>query len=226
MVVPSRARDVLSSVGWLSRQPDAFREELFHRAVRVRFAAGEIVYRVGDPLGGIYGVVSGAVLVSMAPDAGSPQMMHVLASGGWTGEGSFLSRQPRRIELRAALASEAVYLPLEAMDQMAARKPQVIRNFLQILMLNLDLLLLTIRDLQEPDEHRRIARALRRITTYENVPIPLPQAALGILANASRKTVNAALGRFEKSGWVKRGYRSITITDRIRLTAFADAVAE
>jgi CRP-like cAMP-binding protein len=223
LVGPSRSRDVLSSIGWLSRQPGAFQEEVFQRSLPVRYAAGDVIYRHGDRPGGIYGVVSGAAIASMAPERAVPHILHVLTPGGWTGEGPFLSREPRRIELRAALDTKAVYLPLEAMDHMAARDPQVLRNFVQILLMNLDIVMRASYDLQDPDEHRRIARALRRVMTLENTPIPLAQAALGILANASRKTVNAALQRFEKSGWVKRGYRSITITSLKRLTHFAES---
>jgi CRP-like cAMP-binding protein len=223
LVGPSRARDILSSVGWLSRQPEAFQEEVFRRSVPVRIAAGDFIYRQGDPLGGIYGCVSGAVIARMAPPGALPQILHVMTPGGWTGEGPFLSREPRRLELQAALDTQAVYLPLEAMDQMAARDPLALRYFVQIMIINLDIVLRASYDLQDPDENRRIARALRRIMALENTPIPLAQAALGILANTSRKTVNAALQRFEKSGWVKRGYRSITITNMKRLVQYAES---
>jgi len=226
LIGPSRSRDVLSSVGWLSRQPEAFREEVFRRCVPVRFAADEIIYRIGDPVGGIYGFASGAAIASMAPLRAAPRIIHVLTPGGWTGEGPFLSREPRRLELRAALDTKAVYLPLEAMDHMAARDPLLLRNFVQILIMNLDILMRASYDLQDSDEHRRIARALRRIMTLENTPIPLAQAALGMLSNTSRKTVNAALQRFEKSGWVRRGYRSITITHMKRLTQFAESAPD
>jgi CRP-like cAMP-binding protein len=226
LVGPSRARDVLLSHGWLSRQPEWFQHEVLKRSVPVRFAAGEVIYRVGDPLGGIYGIVSGAVVASTAPASAVPQILHVMTPGGWTGEGPYLSREPRRLELRAALDTCAVYLPLEAMDQIAARDPAAIRHFVHILMINLDIVLLALYDLQDPDEQRRIARALRRIAPMESTPIPLAQAALGLLANASRKTVNATLQRFEKAGWVKRGYRSITITDRARLAGFAESAAD
>jgi CRP-like cAMP-binding protein len=127
--------------------------------------------------------------------------------------------------LRAALDTNAVYLPLEAMDQMAARDPLALRYFVQVMIINLDIVMRASYDLQDPDENRRIARALRRVMTLENTPIPLAQAALGILANTSRKTVNAALQRFEKSGWVKRGYRSITITNMKRLTQYAESAS-
>jgi CRP-like cAMP-binding protein len=223
LVGPSRARDILSSIGWLSRQPEAFQEEVFRRLVPVRYAAGDIIYRLGDPLGGIYGFVSGAVIASSAPGKSVPKIIHILAPGGWTGEGPFLSREPRRLELRAVLDTNVAYLPLEAMDQMAARDPLALRYFVQIMIINLDIVLRASYDLQDPDENRRIARALRRIMALENTPIPLAQAALGILANTSRKTVNAALQRFEKSGWVKRGYRSITITNMKRLVQYAES---
>lgn len=223
MVGPSRARDVLSSIGWLSRQPEPFQDEVFRRSVPVRCAAGDVIYRQGDRLVGIYGFVSGAVVASMAPGRSIPHILRVLTPGGWTGEASFLSREPRRIELRAALDTRAVYLPLDAMEHMTARDPRVLRNFVQILMINLDVVLRASYDLQDPDEHRRIARALRRVMALENTPIPLAQAAIGILANASRKTVNAAPQRFDKSGWVKRGYRSITITNMKRLAHFAES---
>ena len=114
LVGPSRARDILSSIGWLSRQPESFQDEVFRRLVPVRYAAGDIIYRQGDPLGGIYGVVSGTVIASVAPGKSVPHILHILTPRGWTGEGSFLSREPRRIELRAALALSGVRQAPEA----------------------------------------------------------------------------------------------------------------
>jgi len=226
LVGPSRTRDILSSAGWLARQPEEFQEEVFRRAVPVKYAAGDVIYRLGDPVGGVYGVVNGAMVVSVAPPRAVPQILHLLTPGAWIGEGSFLSREPRRVGLQAALDTSAVYLPLDCMDQMAGRDPMAVRRFAQILVMNLDIVMQAFYDLQDPNEHRRIARALRRIMTLENTPIPLAQSVLGILANASRKTVNAALQRFEKSGWVKHGYRSITITNLKRLTQYAEGTSD
>lgn len=226
MVGPSRARDILSSIGWLSVQPGEFQAEVFRRALPVRYRTGEFLYRMGDPLGGIIGIVSGAAIASVAPANAQPQLLHVLTPGGWTGEGPFLSRQPRRITLQAAIDTTGVYLPLELMDQMAGRDPETTRRFTQIMLMNLDLLLRAFYDLQDPDDHRRVARALRRVAGLENTPIPITQAALGMLANASRKTVNVALQRFERSGWVRRGYRSVTVTSMKRLVQFAESAPD
>jgi CRP-like cAMP-binding protein len=223
LVGPSRARDILSGIGWLSRQPESFQDEVFRHAVPVQYAAGDAIYRVGEKPGGIYGFVSGAVIASMAPGQSIPQILHVLTPGGWTGEGCFFSRQPRRIEMQAAIDTAAIYLPLEQMDQMAGRDPVATRRFTQIMMMNLDLVLRAFYDMQDPDEYRRIARALRRVAAHENTPIPLAQAALGMLSNASRKTVNAALKRFGEEGWVRNAYRSIVVTDLKGLARFAES---
>jgi CRP/FNR family transcriptional regulator, cyclic AMP receptor protein len=226
VIGPSRARDVLSRIGWLSRQPEEFQSEVFKRAAAVKFAAGEVIYRLGDPVGGIYGIVTGAVVANAAPRGYSSHILHVLAPGGWTGEAPFLSREPRRIGLTAAIETTAVYLPLDAMDQMAGRDPMATRRFTQILLINLDILLRAFYELQDPDEHRRIALTLRRITVSENTPIPLTQSALGILSNTSRKTVNAAMRRFVEAGWIKTAYRTFTIKDMKALSRFADSGAD
>jgi CRP-like cAMP-binding protein len=222
VVGPSRARDILSAIGWLSGQPEDFQAEVFKRAVPVRYSAGDVIYRVGEPPGGIYGIVSGAVIVNVAPPSATPHLLHLLTPGSWIGEGAFLSRDRRRIGLQAAIDSSAVYLPLDLMDQIAGRDPMATRRFTQILIMNLDIVLRAFYDLQEPDEYRRIARALRRVAALENTPVPLAQAALGMLANASRKTVNAALRRFAGSGWVTTAYRSVTVTNLEGLTRFAE----
>jgi CRP-like cAMP-binding protein len=223
LIGPSKARDLLTGIGWLSQQPEEFQDQVFRHAVSVKYRAGEVIYRLGDPVGGIYGFVSGGVIASVAPPQATPQLMHVLTPGSWTGEGPFLSRQPRRLALQAAIDTAAIYLPLEQMDQMAGRDPMATRRFTQILMMNLDLALKAFYDLQDPDEHRRIARALRRVAALEQVPIPLAQAALGMLSNTSRKTVNAALKRFAEKGWVRTAYRSIIVNDLKALTRFAES---
>ncbi len=222
MIGPSRARDLLSSVGWLSRQPENFQADVFKRGVLVKTQRGEVIYRLGDAAGGIYGLASGAVTVSVAPPNATPQLLHVMLPGMWTGEGSYFSREPRRVTLQAAVESTCAYLPLDAMDQMTSRDPMAMRSFIQIMVTNFDIVLRAFYELQEPDEHRRIAYALRRMASVENMPIPLAQAALGVLSNASRKTVNATLQQFSEAGWVKTAYRSVTVTNLAALGQFAE----
>lgn len=88
--------------------------------------------------------------------------------------------------------------------------------------INLDILVRAFYDLQIPDEDRRLAAALRRISPVEDRPIPLSQTELGLVSNVSRKQVNAALKKFEIAGWISKGYRTITIADLQALSQFAE----
>ena len=217
----AKAEDIIGQTGWLAQQPDTFRAEILRRSMLLHFAPGEVVYRFGDTLGGIYGLVTGTITVDTAPPNETPRLFHLATPGFWTGEGCFVTRQPRRVALRAVVETTMMHLPLEAMDQMAARDREITRAIAQLLMINVDILLRTIHDLQKPDVARRIASVLQRATWTGEQAIPLSQTELGTMANASRKQVNAALQRFAKAGWVTNTYRSITIKDVTALRSFA-----
>ena len=216
----AEADRVVSETGWLSLQPADFRAEVLRRSIVQTYSAGEAIYHFGAPLGGIYGVVEGAISVDSSPGHTTPVLMHLGTPGLWTGEGCFFTRQPRRIELRAVMDTCMMHLPLEAMDQMAARDPNTVRYFAQILMINVDTLLRIVNDLQQRDASRRIASVLWRISPG-TIPVPLTQSEIGVMANASRKQVNATLQRFETLNWVETSYRSIAIKNVAKLRQYA-----
>ena len=153
-----------------------------------------------DPPGGIFGLVSGVVAINTSPSNATPRLIHVASPGFWTGEGSYLTRQPRRVDMQAIAPTRLMHLPLSVMDQMEADEPRVVRNFAQIIMINVDTLIRIIHDLQQPDAARRIAAVLNRAGTAGGPPVPLSQSDLGAMANASRKQVNAALQQYVEDG--------------------------
>ena len=221
-ITRAHADRIVSERGWLPLVPEPFRAEVLRRSVLVHIPAGEPVFHLGDPMGGLYGLVSGTVSVSIAPAGQTPRLILLGVPGHWTGEACFLTRKPRRGELRAAVDTTMLHLPIDALDQMAARDPQVTHHVAVILMMSVEFLLRVIHDLQKPDADRRIASVLQRTTWIGEVPIPLIQTEVGVMANASRKQVNAALKRFSDAGWLENGYRSITITDVAALRRFAE----
>jgi len=212
---------VLRQNGWLSHQPEDFQNEVLRRSILLYYSPGEVIYRFGDDLGGIHGLVDGIVTVNIAPPDSTPRLIHMGKPGGWTGENCFLTRQPRRVELRAVSEACLIHLPLDQMDQMASADPTVIRNFSHILMNAVEVLIRVIHDLQKPDPDRRIASVLQRITWTAEQPIPLTQTEIGTMACVSRRQVNAALKRFVENGWVKTSYRSIIVLHAEELRRFA-----
>lgn len=217
---------VMSSSGWLSRQPPAFRAEVLERSLPQVYEPGQAFYHLGDPPGGIYGLVSGVMTVTAAPGLALPRIIHVGTPGMWTGEGSYMIGGPRWIGLRAAVACRALYLPLETMEQMTAADPSAARRFGEIPLINIDLLLRMVHDLLIKDADRRIAAVLLRATDGGAACLPLSQDALGDMACATRKQVNFALRRLGEAGWVAHGYRSVSVTDPARLRAFVAAEDE
>lgn len=216
------AERIMSHRGWLPLLPEAFRTEVLRRSILLQFAPGQAVFRLSDPMGGIYGLASGVVSVSIAPSGSTPRLILLGVPGHWTGEGCFLTRTPRRGELRAVTDTTMLHLPLDVMDQLAEQNPEVAHHVALMLMMSVELLFRVIHDLQTPEPDRRIASVLQRATWIEKVPIPLTQVEVGTMANVSRKQVNAALRRFSEAGWLTNTYRSITITDAKALRRFAE----
>jgi CRP/FNR family cyclic AMP-dependent transcriptional regulator len=215
------AEAVLRQNGWLSTQTEGFQDEVLRRSVLLRFAPDEVVYHFGDDLGGIYGLVSGVVAVNTAPQSDAPQLVHMGVPGSWTGEDSYLIRQPRRLELRALTETWVMHLPLDQMLQMTAADPRVIRNFCQNLLHGVDVLIRIIHDLQKPEPERRIASVLQRMT-WSSKQVLLTQTEVGTMASASRRQVNAALKQFAEKGWLTTSYGSITVTNAEALRRFGD----
>jgi len=223
MATLADAKEVLGRTGWLSQQPEAFQAEIWRRAMLERYMPNDVVFRVADPIGGIYGIVSGAVTVTTSPVTAAPRLFHVGVPGDWIGEGPFLVKEPRRVGMQAAVETWMIHLPINAMEDIASHDPLAVRRFTKLLMINLDTLVKAFYDLHSPDEAFRVASTLERITSHRDNIVPLSQTDIGTISNTSRKQVNAALKDFEAAGWLKRGYRSMVITDRAGLTRFLKA---
>ncbi|QPC42050.1 Crp/Fnr family transcriptional regulator [Kaustia mangrovi] len=208
--------------GWLSRQPEWFvREALAHASVET-FEAGEAIYRIGGPPGGIYGLVDGTLKVSTAPVHGAPRFIVFGIRGHWAGEGPYLTGEPRRAELRAVTRCTLMHLSLDAMNRITAQNAEAIRCFAGITVTHFDVLARIVDDLLIPRAAQRIASVLHRTVLLTSPTLPISQEELGGMANASRKQVNAALARFAEQGWIRHSYRSIEVCDSQALLAFAE----
>lgn len=217
-----KAEHIVCQRGWLSKTPEAFRKRLLQHAQLVKFDAGQLIFQPGDPAGGIYGMVAGTVIVSTAPPDAKPRLIHLALPGGWTGEDSFLTGQPRRIELVAQSETWAMHVPLETMEQMAQADPENIRAFGVISVMASDSLLRIVHDLQKKSVSARIASVLHRMYWTTDVPVCVSQENLSIIANTSRKQANSIVQQFAAAGWVEIRYRAITVTNPSALRQHAE----
>ncbi|MBL0370918.1 Crp/Fnr family transcriptional regulator [Rhizobium sp. KVB221] len=217
-----KAEQIMRAGTWLGNMTEPFRTELMRNARLQRFAPDQIIYRYGDPTGGMYGLVAGSLTINSAPPDAVPRLIHLGIPGAWTGEGPFLTGQPRRIELRTLGDSWMMHVPLDALEQMATRDPNVLRAVGLNTVFTVDALIRIVHDLQKRNVGRRIASVLQRAGWLGDVPIPLSQSELGVMANASRQQVNMAMRRFAAAGWVDYTYRSVTVTNPQALGQFSE----
>lgn len=215
--------DYLLRHGWLSGQSADLQDKVIARLCVQVFAAGTIVFTLGDPPGGVYAVVTGSLAVSIATGRSGPHFAHIAGAGSWFGEGAFMTRQPRRIGLETMSESVLAYLPLADMEQLAADDPEVLRAFGQIAIYNLGTCLLAVEDLLIVDPARRVAAVLwRSVGGRSGAEIPVTQAELGRLANTSRKRTLSAVKKLSALGLVRQGYHRIEVVEADRLRRFAD----
>ncbi|MDW4551003.1 Crp/Fnr family transcriptional regulator [Defluviimonas sp. D31] len=215
--------DVLRTKGWLSLQCAAVQDAILSVGRAQTFEAGTTIFSVGDPAGGCYAIIEGQIAVTVSENPSGPKIAHLAQPGTWYGEGAFMTRGTRIVGLEAVVPSILFHLPLVAMDRLAAKDPEWIRRFAQMLMANTGLALQAVDDLLIKDPSRRVAAVLIRCIGWdaEHGSLNISQAELGHLSNVSRKVVNRLLGEYAQRGWLITSYNRIEVTNVRALAAHA-----
>ncbi len=173
----------------------------------------------GDPPGGMYGLVSGGVGISIAPGERGPYFAHLGRPGTWFGEAAAILRQPRRVGLTATRKAELMYLPIEKIDEIIVRDSNAWRLFSLVTVGHLEMAIGACDDLMLRDHVKRcIATVLRlggcRYVSPPNAPsveIDARQDEIATLANVARATAGLVLRDLEAKGLIENTYRRICI---------------
>lgn len=224
----SQWRQILGSAGWLAHTPECFREQLLAGCVLRRFARGELVYGLGDPPGGLWGLVAGGLAIEIAPAERGPYFGHFARPGAWFGEAAVITRMPRRVGLRATRASLLAFLSLQRFDAIAAEDPLVWRWLAILSVLHTDLAISVGDDLMIRDPRRRtIALLLRLAGCRQDEPGPTfeidaSQGDVAAMVNLSRTAFGLILNELEAEGLIEHSYRRISITDAAAMKVLVD----
>ncbi len=213
------ARDDVLNRGWLGHTPLSFRRAVLERCLREQFKAGTQVYSIGDEPGGMFGIVSGGLGVSIAPGERGPYIAHFAMPGTWFGEAAAITRQPRRVGLIATRDSELLHLPLNAIDEIVGKDPSAWRFFALVTIGFLDLAVGGIDDLMIRDHIKRFVAILLRMgdCRYFNargegpIEVDVNHEDLAHMANVARTTAGAILRKLEAEGHLALSYRRISI---------------
>lgn len=227
MVDLSAASEIVSRQGWLSQVPESFRQKVLNRCLLENFAAGAVIYSLGDPPGGMYGLASGRCGVSIAPGERGPYLVHFAMPGTWFGELPAFTGLPRRVGLIAARDATVLHLPLPAIREIVRLDPGAWQYFAFVMIDHLGVALGAADDLLIRDHTRRFIAVLLRAAGCRNatppsaepIEIDVSQHDLAAMSNMARTTANTVLRKLERTGSVEVSYRRIRIVapDALRM---------
>jgi len=213
------AHEIVLRRGWLSLTPQSFQRDVLDRCFLVRFEAGEFIYVVGDPPGGMFGLVSGGVSVSIAPGERGPYFAHFARPGTWMGEAAAITGQSRRVGLSAMRDTELLHLPLQEIREIVEKNPEAWRLFALITIGHLDMAIGASDDLMIRDHVKRCVAVLLRLggcrqaspADFSPIEVDVSQEEMAVLSNVARTTAGAVLRKLEASGCIEQSYRRIRI---------------
>ena len=223
-----QAHEIVARQGWLSLAPPPFSRIVLDRCRLKVFKAGATVYSVGDPPGGMFGLLRGNVALSIAPGERGPYVVaHFAKPGAWFGEAAALTEQPRRIGLAVTRDSELLHLPLHAIREIVAADPGAWRFFGVAAVAHNDVANGAADDLLIRDHVKRSIAVLLRLggCRQRTPPDPLPievdvsQEDFASLTNLARTTAGKVLRRLEAAGQLEVSYRRVRILEPDALRA-------
>lgn len=214
-----QAHAIVSREGWLSYTPPPFRQTVLDRCKLQALKAGARIYSVGDPPGGMYGLVRGSFAISVAPGERGPYVAHFARPGTWFGEAAAFTEQPRRISLAVTRDSKFLHLPLPAIREIVTADPGAWRFFGLAAIAHNDTAIGAADDLLIRDHVKRSVAVLLRLggcrySTPQgsmSIEIDVSQEDLAVMTNLARTTSGTVLRTLEAAGQVKVSYRRVRI---------------
>lgn len=237
----SEVHDILTSRGWLAEIDPALAAAPVRAGRMLGLRKGERLYEPEDNPGGMFGVVAGGMLMATQGRDGLPLPGHVARRCHGFGYGSVLEKQRRSMIMSANEPTVLLHVPLAEPERLRAEFPAANRAYGKLATRGEALYLATVADLLIRDTDRRLAGVLLRVSGAEPPPyfpgrrpsaeepagwsdprgVPLTQALLGELANASPHTVARFVERASRAGFIDWRHGRVRILNVQSLADFA-----
>lgn len=219
------ATQALQSVPFFVTLTDEEAENLSQRLVMRRFSSGQIIFHHGDPGGLLYIVSKGKVKITHSTLDGQEAMLAIVGSGDFFGELALLDDSPRSATAEAIEPTETLTLHREDFMRYIQDNPDFSLHVLQTMARRIRRLNNQVSDIFFLDLPARLARQLLELADEHGketkdgiqIQLSLTQTDLAEMTGATRVSINKALGRFRRAGWVKVNGRKFTIVNRAEL---------
>ena len=213
------ALEALSARGWFAERPPEARAALAGIARLRDYAAGEALYHFGDAPNGIFGLVRGAIDLTIPRADGMDVTAHRAEPGFWVGDLALFAGQTRLVSVVAAEATRVVHLPARELRRLVEADPSLYADFYALTHENMATALRLLANLATTPSEARVAVRLLLLEEAQAGELRLSQAKLAEMIALSVPTLQRVLRRLEGEGVVELGYGRIRIVDRRGLLA-------
>lgn len=211
--------------GWLSLQPPELRRQVRRAGRLMTIGTGETLTREGDDDPRMYGIVAGFVGCSISHRRDRPVLGTLLGPGDWFGEGALVENNSlRQVTYTAMQPATVLVINTLAMAGLRAAFPDFDRRLAGLAVRQVRYLTEVASELLIENVADRIVAVLLRLCADQPAPLVLPvlQAELGEMSNASRNSVSKVLQTLAQAGLVRRGYGGIEVPDPAALARWYD----
>jgi CRP-like cAMP-binding protein len=199
-IVPTRADSAMAAL-------------LTRAGRRSHFASGSFIQQRGDENDGFWLVEAGAVSIRRFGRDGEATIYAVLGAGDLFGELAHFTGVSRQVDAVAETDATLLRIDARSIDRLLGQEP----DFARWLLKSLGNQLRTALDRIESDRHlsaqARVARVLHDMVRRDGPQLQTTQEALANFVGFSRVTIGKILGDFARSGLIKLGYRTISVTN-------------
>lgn len=221
------ARLLVQRVGWLARLPSELQSALLAVARIRQHPAGDVLFRVGDEPGGLFGLESGCLAVEAAQSDSPPQKGLLIHPGAWIGEGPISGLAARLVGAWTTRPSTVIAIEIAAFRRLALGTPDLWRQLALLAVENTARAIGLAQDLMLRGSRERLAALLARLGGLRDAHPPDPavvdatQGEIAAIANLSRGVVSALLQEMETAGMVRLRRAGVEIIDARRLLQIA-----
>lgn len=213
------------------RLPEEVQDALLQVAHRRQLQRGDSLFLKGSAPDALFGMVQGALRVSVAAPDGREAVIAVLEAGHWFGEVSLFVGQHRVYDTCAVEPSEVAVVQAADFHHLIATQPALHMAFTRLVCLRLRQALAWIDDAILQPLPVRLAH---RLVTLDSRParvdattivLAVSQEDLAFMLGVSRQSINRQLKQWEEEGVLRVGYRVVELLDRERLARYAAQAA-
>jgi CRP-like cAMP-binding protein len=198
--------------------------ELLKHAVMKRVARNQMVMHRGDPGDGLYGVLSGSVVITVDSARGKELILNRHGPGEFFGEVALLDDAGRSASARAGENSRLLFLARGDFLAFLHGRPELMLRIVALLCTRLRRATGIIEDMAFLDVPTRLAKQIVRSVAAGASgagPVRLSQAELARMLGVTREFVNKQLVAWREAGILELGHRRVVIRNRPALERLA-----